>query len=331
MIKAFITANDRSWERSRESEEWKTLREHWNSERWNLRQSGQRDAWTALSGYGQFYHPTYHDSGKYSEILRPAGGWHGRWWTEGEATDSAVALWLRQLEIARYGFPDLFEAKIAVFHPDTESWWDICESVPVHSADDAEDRFREALENESALSVCGVLGGGVRAKLFGMAASPVCLERSLCEPAPTQSDLIRLCDEMGGVLSKLQKTVDKWDGSDALLFLERGPVGSLLARQRRSSLLERAMADIATITDSFTPLASRAGRRMKGGRESVVARALALLWTRCGLGKPKFSPQSRFIRACSVVLPWHGIHKADVSQFMRGELGKRRHAGVLIG
>jgi hypothetical protein len=174
------------------------------------------------------------------------------------------------------------------------------------------------------------LGDSVQIRIFGAASSPESLSQLLDHPAPTMAELAQCAEEIEAAAYPLRSALDKWKGSDALRYLEKrrplgeGPRLSLGILDTQLTRLMNGFADIEA------PEARR-GRRIQGGRANVTAKAIASLWSRCGLGEPKLSPQSRFIRACSVVLPWHGIHKADVSQFMRSELAKRQKGHVVIG
>jgi len=152
----------------------------------------------------------------------------------------------------------------------------------------------------------------------------------LDRPAPTRFELAAIIPELIGAAESFEAVLKKWEASDALAYM--------LQWSRQLPRAQRFVAGLADemseVTSRLTPIEKRPGRRIKGGRENQVACMLAELWRRCGLGEPKTSAQSRFIRACSMVLPLHGIHKSDVAQFMRGELGKKREIhrrGVLIG
>ena len=318
----FITCTGRATETG--VTEWDQLRAHFSEERLGKRKIS-REGWDSLRGYGDAHFYGSDNSG----ILRPAGAIkivHSFQIDGAKGGALSLAVLLRQREIARYGFPDLFEAWLSLFDDENNEWRDISQLIPVHSEDEAVERYLNALNSSQALA----LGDKPLLRLFSAASSTAALSHLLNYPAPTRSELAAIIPELVEAAESLQSVLKKWEESDALRYmLDR--YGVLKVAQRT---IDRLVDEMGQANSNLRPREKRPGRKIKGGRENQVAWRLAELWRRCGLGEPKTSPQSRFIRACSVVLPWHGVHKADVSQFMRGELAKERHErtrGVLIG
>jgi hypothetical protein len=246
----------------------------------------------------------------------------------GEDVRVGVSCW--QLEIARHGLPDLYAAKIVMLDQSSQERQDISDAFPTSSPEAAISRLKGALEADHATAMAMVLGDSNRTRIFGVAASPDCMANALRKPAPTQTELHRLQQELGSAVKGLSDVFARWEGTGALSYLERH---LRLFRHERQRV---QLADTASWLEQISwtggaDVPKRKGRPLNGGTPNVVARALAGLWANCGLGVPKLSPQSRFIRACTMALPWHGIHKADVAQFMRAELAKKRRGEVLIG
>lgn len=300
--------------------EWDALYKRFNAQclaaqRNNLPQQALTSLWL----YGHTRYSSLMDE----EILSPAGAWYET------SQSSEFSVRVRQIEIARHGFPDLFETYLLAFDECENTWNPISEFAPANSAEEAFERFRKALDSHYADALAAVLGDLERVRVFAAASSPECLSELLQYPAPTMAELSQASQEIEKSVSQLRSVLEKWQGSDALRYLER--------RWRLSgeshANLDIVRRELEGMAGGFLKVAPerKRGRPLRGGREHVLVRTLAALWKRCGLGEPRLSPQSRFIRACSNVLPWHGVHKADVSQFVRAELGKKRRAGVLIG
>ena len=324
----FITCG-RSGHRIAHGVEWEDLRMRFRMELNDRKHEIPKDEWRDLIDYGDT-HWNARSYGRYQTILRPAGAERGACLSD-KAENFHVAVWWRLRETARYGLPDLYEAKLSVKHGE---WADVSELIPAHSEEEAIARFERALISEHANQLASVLGDNANVRAFGAASCPQSLTELLRVPAPTSTELANAITEIREAAGVLGAVLQKWEGSDALLYLKewaRTANGKLLNWRRESGDMYRFAAILVDIHDQFEYAEKRSGRRIAGGRQNVLSRVLAELWHRCGLGEPKFSRQSRFIRACSVVLPWHGVHKADVAQFMRAELDKQRVRGVLIG
>lgn len=244
--------------------------------------------------------------------------------------DRRLVVRCKQVEIARYGLPDLFEASLTIMDDEAEQGWNyISELVPAHSPAEAYERFRGALTCSYSEALVGVFDDDPRVRAFGVAASPECLSNQLIRTrVPTSSEIQQVTSELRAALESFRDALQKWEGSDALEYVRRmAPIKNGKGGMRAAW----GRFDVTGTLEGLTELAEkrgepekRRGRPIKGGKENALVLLLSRLWRRCGLGEPRYSPQSRFIRACSVVLPWHGVHKADVSQFVRGEIKKER-------
>ncbi|WP_157469242.1 hypothetical protein [Dyella thiooxydans] len=299
-----------------ESEEWTALREHWL-----LKNRG-------TSGTTRYYAQKYSDEGP---ILEPAGSWTYEPLGERQG-EKELTVFCRIVEIARGGCPDLFEAQLTLLDHENRYRVSISETVPVHSLEEATDRFKAALASERASAMTAVLGDTPFVRAFGVSVSPECLTEQLKRtPAPTSSQVRQLSEELSQAVAGLFDVLDRWEGSDALAYLRlfggtRGAIGRLDWERARQA----GIARLLNPKTSSEVRSSRKGRPLKAGAELALAHALADIWENCGLGEPKFSAQSRFIRACALALPWHNVFKADVAQFMRGETKKQRRRSVVI-
>ncbi|MCP1372625.1 hypothetical protein [Dyella lutea] len=299
-----------------ESEEWAALRKHWLEKNCD-----------AL-GRTRYYAQKYSGEGP---ILQPAGSWMYEPLSERQDAKE-LTVYCRMVEIARDGCPDLFEAKLTLLDHENRYCQDISESVPAHSLEEATDRFKAALASERASAMAAFLGDTPFVRAFGVAVSPECLTEQLKRtPAPTSSEIRQLSEEFSQAVAGLFDVIDRWEGTDALAYLRlfdgtRGALGRLEHERARQTGIAR-LSDLKT--DSQVR-AIRRGRPLKAGAELALAHALADIWRNCGLGEPKLSAQSRFIRACGLALPWHNVFKADVAQFMRGEARKTRRRSVVI-
>lgn len=266
----------------------------------------------------------------YARILSPAGAWlvHP---LSSDGDDPQVIVLSRQVEISRHGLPDLFESLLWV-EGNHQSGNFISVAVPVMSPGEGIRFFDQALKGKHANELTAVLGDTLPARLFGLAATPVALKYELNRPIPSRADLLRTSRELKTAFASLGEVMERLSDTDALGYMERR-----ISHLRRLLMLasgeplNEMLQDISEIEQKFSSLADKSGRPPKAGREHMVAKTLARLWEACGLGQPKLSAQARFIRACTVVLPWHNVHKADVRQFMKAELAKKVMAGVLIG
>lgn len=270
-----------------------------------------------------------------AHLLRPAGAWAGQWLDE-NSNSPCVAVWYRQIYIGKGSLPDLYEAQIAVSDAVTRGWGVVSKKIPATSVDEALRIFRKSLASAPADAIACAIGDSLTARLFGISAHPENLGCRMSHPAPTVTDLKRAASEIRDASSALEAVLMKWEGTDALRYLERRvdtAEGTSAFSARTVHVVNRLSRGIERFIENLESPTRRPGRPIKGGRENVVARNLAAIWTRCGLGDPKFSAQARFIRACAVALPWHDVHKADVAQFMRSELSKKRvgRGYVLIG
>jgi hypothetical protein len=274
-------------------------------------------------GEGDRSRYSYDSDTEYAKILAPAGS-PSFWNLDG---DRKFFVRCSQIEVARYGLPDLFEASLMVNLDSDQGCRYLSEIVPAHSESEACERFRNALSCSYADALANLLVDDLRIRAFGVAASPDCLKESLdAMRVPTSSEIQQALGELRAAVEPLRDVLQKWAGSDALEFIQRnarskaGRRGFPLGRFDAVGLSE----DLTELAEKRGEPGKRRGRPIKGGKENALVLLLSRLWQRCGLGEPKYSPQSRFIRACSVVLPWHGVHKADVSQFVRGEIKKER-------
>jgi hypothetical protein len=305
--------------------EWHQMRERFSNELLEKRKIFS-EGWNSLRDYGT---EAYYGNRGYSHILRPAGATqivHRFDIDRAKGGTFSLAVLMRQREIARYGFPDLFEAWLSLFDGENNEWRDISQLIPVHSEGEAVKRYVDVLDSPQALA----LGDKPLLRLFSAASSAPALSHLLDFPAPTRSELAAIIPEIAEAAGSLQSVLGKWEESDALRYI----LDRYGAVRIATKYIERLVDEMSQAQSKMLPIEKRPGRKIKGGRENTIAWRLAELWQRCGLGEPKTSAQSRFIRACSVVLPWHGVHKADVAQFMRGELAKERverSPGVLIG
>lgn len=269
----------------------------------------------------------------HSRVLNPAGGWNG-YWLSPEGNSPQVVMWARQLEVGRHGFPDLYESHLAVSADGESDWMGVSKPIPTHTIDEAHAFFTEVLKGNYGNFLAHALGESIAIRLFGVASSPNALGNLVDVPIPNRAELLRATADIKKGAVALHDALRAWEGTDALNYLINAGLQRDLKNfhsRGTSYPLEGALQVLSSIEQHFSSTAKPQGRPAKGGREHALAKTLARLWTICGLGPPKLSPQSRFIRACSIVLPWHNVHKADVSQFMRAELKKEMRKGVLIG
>lgn len=307
-----------------DGEEWGKLLEHFRGQHDVYDPNMPRDQRRSLRRWGEDRSRfSFERDDEYSTILAPAG----LPFSLNLDGDRQFVVRCRQIEIARYGLPDLFEASLTINPEANQGWRYLSEPVPAHSEMEAYERFRDALSSSYADALANLLVDDLRVRAFGVAASPECLNEKLVGTrVPTSSEINQAIAELRAAVEPLRDALQKWAGSDALEFIQH------MARTkdgRRGFPFGRFDADKAL--EALTELAEkrgehekRRGRPIKGGKENALVLLLSRLWQRCGLGEPKYSPQSRFIRACTVVLPWHGVHKADVAQFVRGEIKKER-------
>ncbi|HUW54094.1 MAG TPA: hypothetical protein VMV99_11815 [Rhodanobacter sp.] len=300
-------------------EEWKLLIEHFR---------GPLDVWDKnVSGsQRQFFRRWGDDRYVSEELLAPAGSP----FSVDMDGDRRLVVRCKQVEIARYGLPDLFEAGLTIRAGEEGLGWNyLSELVPAHSAMEAYERFRRALACPYSETLVGVLGDDPRVRAFGVAASPECLSDSLIKTrVPTLSEIHQATTELRAALVPFRDVLQKWEGSDALEYVQRMARVTEGGASRSRGLgrfdADSALKGLIELAEALGEPEKRRGRPVKGGKENALVYLISRLWQKCGLGEPKYSPQSRFIRACSVVLPWHGIHKADVAQFVRGEIKKER-------
>ncbi|WP_445146256.1 hypothetical protein [Dyella sp. Tek66A03] len=284
----------------------------------------------SLNNYGSRY--SRQDYSCY-RMLNPAGAWSG-YWVSQEGNSPQIVMWARQLEVARHGFPDLYESHLAVSVEGNSDWTTVSKSIPTHTIDEAHDFFTAVLKGHHGDLLAHALGESPAIRLFGVASAPKALGNMVDVPTPNRTELLRATADIKKGAIALRDALRSWEGTDALNYLiDAGLRRDLRNFHSRGSSypLEGTVEVLCSIEQLFSSPAKLQGRPAKGGREHRLAKILARLWTACGLGPPKLSPQSRFVRACAVVLPWHNVHKADVSQFMRAELKKETHKGVLIG
>lgn len=200
----------------------------------------------------------------------------------------------------------------------------LSDSISCASPDEAHERFMKALTSPCAEQMAKSFANDSRARAFGVASSPPCFNGVLAQKPVHRQELQRAASEINGAAGNLLDLLEAVEATDA---------GRYMNRRRRLARCKTAIEDmVASLPEVATaePQKRKPGRPQRAGADLVIAHALAELWTRCGFGEPKLSPQSRFVRACSIVLPWHGIFKADVAQFMRGELRKPKPKEVII-
>jgi hypothetical protein len=211
----------------------------------------------------------------------------------------------------------------------------LCESLPFSSIEEARSYFKACLDTELVRVVSGTQGGSAAALAFALCVLPASAEKLVSEPNPTRADVAKLTDELVGAISTLAEVIERWEGTDAFRYLvgRRGRGSrSLLFSPRVTADLRRIPNELVHAKDSLGEAAKGPGRPPTGGKNHLVALLLRVLWQRCGMkGEVSTSPGSRFMKACNLVLPMYGIHKADYSQFMLAELSKRRTKGVVIG
>ncbi|MBB6243081.1 hypothetical protein [Rhodanobacter sp. MP1X3] len=277
--------------------------------------------WAAYRDYGRSRIDRRDNETVSYEILNPAGASRSFVLSDpGAATQIGVSF--KQREIGRCGLPDIFAAYLYVQHEEGERQF-ISYSVPVKSEAEAFERFANALKSPWAEATYIACGEDDLCRVFGVAASPDCLNASLNIPVPTTRELGRVTDELGEALKSLLAVYEKWDGTDALNYLIQRSLGGRVRGRTGTYEANEQLVRLSAFRHTFKRSEKRSGRPILGGKNHLIARLLTKLWVCCGLGEPEFWNDSKFIRACTVVLPWHGIHKADVVQFMRGELAKK--------
>ena len=290
-----------------------------------------RKLWARHRDFGSIGFSRRSDEFTSPKILYPAG--LSRVFILSDADQPEIGISFRQRDIGRLGLPDIYEAYLYVHGADGMRRC-ISYSVPVQSPGEAFDRFAKALQSPHAEEIFNVCGGNDLGRVFGVAASPECLSKTLSKPAPTTRELEKLTDELCEALSSLLAVYNKWNESDALNYLIARSLGERRVRTRLSEYQASEQLEIIKeFRTTFEPSKKRSGRPLQGGKNHLVARTLAELWAYCGLGEPELWNESKFIRACALVLPWHGIHKADVGQFMRSELAKkarRLNRGIVL-
>ncbi len=184
----------------------------------------------------------------------------------------------------------------------------------------AVDEIKDAAGSVDLGDLSNVLSDSPNVRLFALAVSPKSLRGTLATPAAGRADAAEYARARLSALLPLIEVMETWRGTDAQMYVdgltkEQTEVG--LDRIRK---IERRLRSVLL---SLGENGTKRGRRPKAGKEHLIAKVIAASWEMCGLGRPKLSSQSRFIKACAAVLPWHGVHKADVAQFMRTELEKK--------
>ncbi|SEO74222.1 hypothetical protein SAMN02800692_1842 [Luteibacter sp. UNC138MFCol5.1] len=266
-----------------------------------------------------------------NRILDPAGGVYLRPIDQHE--DPTVWVVHHQVELGSLGLSPIFACGLAV--KGDEGVREICERLPFESPDDAVTFFLDALSQPRARQIGHALGGSTAARAFGLAMLPESAEKITSRPNPTSGELLDLTVELSHAAGHLHDVLKKWHESDALRYLKDARHGETASKR---TLAPRFPSDLALLLEGLRALDAdlhqhpkRLGRRVAAGQDQLTATIIARFWKICGLGTLSLSQQSRFIRVCSAILPWHGIHKADVAQFMKAAMKKERRNGVVIG
>jgi hypothetical protein len=284
-----------------------------------------------VSDYGsQVRQRTDHSENR---LLYPAGSTYvRRIGTRDDGDASEIWVTHHLVDVGRYGLPNVFSCGLAV--GPREDLNELCERLPFESVDEAVAFFERELAQAQPVQISHMLGGFDAANAFGLAVLPSSLAKLTARPNPTSSELSNAASEIGEAAKQLDAALSKWADSDAFRFVDlyhRYIGGARMSLPRTMTEVQRTMTGLEVLKGEFSGQGRKVGRPIRGGREQLIALTIGRLWKRCNLGKVSFVPQSRFVRACAVILPWHGIHKSDVAQFMRAELSKRREGGVVIG
>jgi len=249
-----------------------------------------------------------------------------------DGRDPELVLAGYQVEPGGLGLPAVFAFSVA-FHTG-EALLALCDALPFDSVDRARTFFVDCLQQEKVSMLSTALGGSVASKAFALCALPSSAEHLVSRPNPTRRDITMAVTELTDASERLARVISKWQDTHALSYLEAERVGDKSRRLFHPRLLadlQQLPLDLKMYSSTMGEQPKRAGRPVDAGRDQLVAVVIAALWRRCGLGKVSFTPSSRFMRACSFLLPEYGIPKSDYSQFMRAELRKRREKGVVIG
>lgn len=303
------------------SEEWKAVQERWRPTIQGLTKSS---LWLDAAEYAM-------EPGRQPKIFMPASNWLGE--SIGERKGNfQMFVFFRLVEAARSGLPELYEAVLASVDHEKLVRFDLCYTIPAYSPKEAVDAFEAALFTERPDQLARALGDDMSVRAFAAAACPEHMEKAIAARSryrPLPREILRELDHAARRFSAVFK---RWEGTPELAEARRLRYVKTIERlfHRTEENPSPMGLDLRPARDEEAMEPLKRGRPKKGGRELVVAHLLAWLWQRCGLGDPKLSAQSRFIRACTQVLPWHNIYKADVAQFMRGELAKKRRGDVVI-